>query len=547
MIKLDNKIIFLSVVFLAFLIPLILYGHFAGLLLLFAFLVFGSFSLFWNDPKVKISSLILLLILSIANILVNGVHFGIDFSGGTRIPVILEKPVDQQTMNEMVQIIKERASTFGLSEVKVVPVGSMEIDVELPGTNEEMVKQTEEIIAHQGVFEAIVDGKIALKGNNIIPGTVREIPTAYLRGADWGVGFSVNQEGADHFAKTVKGKADYPLYMFLDRPSNADIFLNRSDLGDNLIGEKEIVDSLKDALRLEGDDIHLYILGETNLSQLNGTGRKAIVSKSLDNKTKNELVLVGYNLTEVENVSPRIKVSGTDVIIDEWKAVGLLSSPRLSKSVTTGLPSYSYTISGSASGTGNEKIKNAQEQARKIISILKGGSLPVQVSLGSKISIPAPMGEEFLKLSLLAILASIIAISIFISIRYKKLKFILPVLGISLSELIILVSLLGSFTIDLSAIAGIIAAIGVGVDAQIVITDELLKKDDLNLDEKLKRAFDIIKVNAIVAIASMIPLMFSGLVEVVGFALSTIIGAMLGYLISRPSYGVIVEHIIEED
>jgi preprotein translocase subunit SecD len=121
-----------------------------------------------------------------------------------------------------------------------------------------------------------------------------------------------------------------------------------------------------------------------------------------------------------------------------------------------------------------------------------------------------------------------------------------PIVLISVGELIILISILGSFTIDLAAMAGIIAAIGVGVDAQIVITDEILKKDDEHhtTSEKVDMAFGIIRTNAIVAICSMIPLLFSGLVEVIGFAISTILGALLGYLLTRPSYAAIVEKVL---
>jgi len=40
-------------------------------------------------------------------------------------------------------------------------------------------------------------------------------------------------------------------------------------------------------------------------------------------------------------------------------------------------------------------------------------------------------------------------------------------------------------------------------------------------------------------------LLFSGLVEIIGFATSTILGSLLGLFISRPAYGVIVERIFE--
>jgi preprotein translocase subunit SecD len=94
--------------------------------------------------------------------------------------------------------------------------------------------------------------------------------------------------------------------------------------------------------------------------------------------------------------------------------------------------------------------------------------------------------------------------------------------------------------------AGIIAAIGVGVDAQIVITDELLKKTSGTQQERLENAFGIITTNVTVAIFAMVPLLFSGMVEIIGFAISTILGALLGLLISRPSYAALVQNISEE-
>jgi preprotein translocase subunit SecD len=42
----------------------------------------------------------------------------------------------------------------------------------------------------------------------------------------------------------------------------------------------------------------------------------------------------------------------------------------------------------------------------------------------------------------------------------------------------------------------------------------------------------------------MVPLLFSGLVEVIGFAISTMLGSLLGYMLTRPAYAAIVEKII---
>lgn len=547
----DRKNLFLLALFALFAIGEFVYAKYVGLILLLAFFMFGALSTIWKSKNARFLSLALLIALSFSNILINGVKFGIDFSGGTRIPVILEKPVNEDTMGEMVQIIKSRASVLGLSEVKVRAVGSSEIDVEVPGTNEALIKNIEDVLSHQGVFQGIVDGMVALSGEDILPGTIYAIPPSALGGADWGVGFSVTRTGAEAFSSTVKGKAEYPLYMFLDRPRNAAVFISLDDLkGGKAISDKDAIDIANKSLRLDGYDISLYILDDFSFllpenSTANGT--RAIVSSSLDNATKSRIRALGFNLSEVENISPefRVSTSSRSSAIDKWPAIGLLSAPRLSPGITEGLPSYSYSITGAAQGVGTERSLNAQQEVNRITSILKGGSLPVQISLGSRTSIPAPLGQQFLQLSVIGILASILAISLFVSIRYRHLRIILPILAVSISELIILVSLLGSFTIDLAAMAGILAAIGVGVDSQIVITDELMKKEGRNHEEKLDHAFEIITTNVAVAVVAMIPLLFSGMVEIIGFALSSIIGSLLGFMISRPVYALLVERIIE--
>jgi len=92
---------------------------------------------------------------------------------------------------------------------------------------------------------------------------------------------------------------------------------------------------------------------------------------------------------------------------------------------------------------------------------------------------------------------------------------------------------------------GILAAIGVGVDAQIIVTDELLKKEG-EMSKRLEKAFSIITTSVMVAVVAMVPLLFfSGLVEIIGFATATVLGSLLGLFISRPAYGVIAEHLFE--
>ena len=517
-------------------------------------------AVFIKSDSIRVAVLIAIVLLSAFSIASNGVKFGIDFSGGVRIPVLLEKPVDAVTMEEMVNTVKTRAASFGLSEVKVRPIGDSEIYVEMPQSSPQLVSDVENLLSRQGVYRGIVDGKVAVKGEEIYSGTIMKIPSQYLSGADWGVSFTVTQGGAQRFAEVAKGKGNYPLFMFLDRPSDSILILSEKQLMADASSKSRVVPISKaralqiatSALALEGDNITIYL--EESLSQnmsLKPSTNKTRAIVTANSSLIPSLRAAGFIVVEKADadMAPKYVVSPETPASDAvsvWTAVGLMSAPRLVPSVTEGIPNFSYTINGPAEGANAQaKALDALKKERELESLLKGGALPVQISLGSKTIIPAPLGEEFLRLSLIGLLFSLIAISIMVAIRYRHLQIIIPMIFISLAELIILLAILGSFTIDLAGMAGILAAIGVGVDAQIIVTDELLKKEG-EMPKRLEKAFAIITTSVTVAVVAMVPLLFfSGLVEIIGFATATVLGSLLGLFISRPAYGVIAEHLFE--
>jgi len=559
----DKKFMFLLALFALLVTAVFVWDSYSGVFLILALVLFGTFSLMWKEKHLKIAGLVFLVLLALVNIGINGMKFGIDFEGGTRIPIVLEKSVDQNTMDELVQSIKKRVNVLGLTEVKVRSIGSSQINVEIPSGDEDRIRFIEDVLSHQGVYMGVVDGKIGITGENIFSTSIRPLYSDELlrQRADWGISFTIDQEGAEQFADAAYGKADYPVYMYLDRPADAVLFYTRDQLESVMLedsSEKETIKSLEDALALEGNQsIVVYILDDIDFSNSSVKPKTenttAIIHEDTPQEYKDLLISGGFSLDEYPEaeILPEFVRTGTGVlVVEKLEAVGMLSAPTLSAGITQGVPSYYYAITGSVQTTDtSQKLKEANDKTKYMESILKGGSLPVSITLGSRTTLPAALGEEFLNLSLIGIAAALIVISIFIGLRYMKIKAILPIIAISMAELAILLSILGSFTIDLAAMAGIIAAIGVGVDAQIVITDELLKKDQHTVKEKTDHAFSIIRTNVIVASLSMLPLLFSNLVEVIGFAISTILGSLLGYLLSRPAYAVIVEKIlgIKED
>lgn len=105
-------------------------------------------------------------------------------------------------------------------------------------------------------------------------------------------------------------------------------------------------------------------------------------------------------------------------------------------------------------------------------------------------SVSPDLGDQFEKGTLIAGLLAIFMVSLVVFLRYRTPILVLPIIFTTLAELILILGTasLIHWNIDLPAIAGILAAIGTGVDDQIIITDEVLKKDkSVHQKKKSKR------------------------------------------------------------
>ena len=217
-----------------------------------------------------------------------------------------------------------------------------------------------------------------------------------------------------------------------------------------------------------------------------------------------------------------------------------------------GRPVTNIEISGSGSGTSQqEAIFNSLNNMKKLQTVLVTGSLPVKIDIVKIDAISPVLGKEFVQNALLMGLLALSVVLVVIFIRYRKLQVAIPLVITSTAEVIILLgvaSLIG-WNLDLAAIAGIIIAIGTGVDHQIVITDETLKGETrmiFNWKERIKNAFFIIMGSYFTTIVAMIPLIFAGAGLLKGFAITTVIGFSIGVFITRPVYARLIEMLLKE-
>jgi len=513
--------------------------------------------------------ILILIIITVAFLIMDvhfGLHLGIEFIGGTEIPLTLQHSVNTSTMSSIRSIIQQRVSKFGLKEVVVEPIGNSQINVLMPSVSESDVNAMISIIQSQGKFDGIVKGKEAINGKNILNGSIGTIPPTQLNGSvSWGVTFYITQQAARSFAKVVFGQANKPLYMFLDRPERAVIIINNTLLGNLSAGlsSSGALSAMRQALSWGNNTIPVIIVN--NNTKINSTEsffeinkgkyNKVITGKNINPQLESFLKSKNYTIVKEStiNITPQYtQIFINKTIVESWPAVGLLSSPILNPGITNGTISESYQITGVAPRTLSPAKQTvfAINQSKSIASILSGGAMPVSIVVNTPTTLSPTLGKSAFRISIIALILAIIFVSTMIVIRYRSIFLIGPILLTTLMELFIIVSIIGLVgTIDLSALAGMIAVVGTGVDAQIIITDEILAKKEGKTSAKvlLGHAFYIVWADAVLIIIAMMPLFFStSLTQVVGFSESTIIGALMGVLITRPAYGAIVSRHVEK-
>lgn len=233
-----------------------------------------------------------------------------------------------------------------------------------------------------------------------------------------------------------------------------------------------------------------------------------------------------------------------ELYLDDKFYSDLSISKDLRGSVTTQIQ-----ISGSGTGaTSEEALKNAQEEMKQLQTVLKTGSLPFKLKIEKLDMISPSLGKRFINTLLIAGIAVILAVGLIVLIRYRKIKLSLAVLLTSLSEVLIILGIAALFkiTLDLPAIAGIIAAIGTGVDSQIIILDESQMSEAFSLIQRIKNALFIILGTYFTTLFALMPLYWVGGGLLKGFVVTTIIGISAGVLITRPAFSEIVKKILKD-
>ena len=391
---------------------------------------------------------------------------GLDISGGARALVQPTKQINDQELQDLISVSRERLNVFGLADVQLRGVSDLEGNrfmlVEVAGATP---NDLESLIAEQGKFEARVGNVTAFTGGN--------------------------KDITHVFRNDATQSAVYPA----ERSSSGG-YVSRFTFTITLSPE--------------------------------AAQRHADITRNISIDPASGGQYLSENLT---------------LILDGKIVDNLRISTGLRGQVTSQI-----SIQGSGAGaTAEQAVADARSSMNKLQTVLISGSLPFELTIVKLDTISPALGSQFNYAILLAGTIAILAVSIIIFIRYRKIKISLALLLISFSEILIILGIASiiRWNLDLPSIAGILATIGTGVDQQIVIVDESRLGRETNIKQKMKKAIFIVMSAYFTALVSLLPLFKAGAGLFKGFAITTLIGITAGVFITRPAFAELIKRIQE--
>jgi len=490
----------------------------------------------------------------------------IEFSGGTRILLGLQSNVTGEELGNQVEQIERilgiRLSGSGFADTQVRSIdlggGEQRIQVQTGSSNTTQLRQ---LISQQGSFEARLPVMVDGTKNFTVDQTYtfeRENESVTASGPSGTIG--TYQEG-DSFSA---GETRFHFVNQTDQSARLEVTAYNGE---------DIIEVLTSQGRLTGGQGNIQWSFQISIDQ-EAAQRVQKIAQNYQ----------GLNQLTLDNGQPAMLT----YYVDGREETSLTVSSDFKRSVIT-----QPSIQGTA-----ESRQKAVDERNRLQALLQSGQLPVPVEVQSINQISSSLGGEFFSASIVSIIAALFAVGGVVYARYRDPRVVLPIVLTGASEIYILLGLwFSNFgTLSLSAIAGIVAAVGTGVDDQIIITDESTREKVESWSNRMKKAFFVIFTSAASTIGAMAPIVQPGLISLsvttsgigligytlytrgtnlhyigigglavmVGmitsslepsgaalqniheFAFTTIFGIMIGITITRPAYAKTIEYIKQD-
>ena len=471
-------------------------------------------------------------------------NFGIDIEGGTRVLLKITGNITGTEAQEVSKILTERLNTYGLSDVKVLPVAQDLIQIEAAGLTEDDIRN---FLVKQGYFEGKVIDTITLtngKGNLIFNGT--EIP------------FEISNNIITILNQTFNITEGF----YIDGIKYE--IINKTE--DNVIMAANIF-TAKDIENIFTDVQRNYIVRYSD-------GYKFVFTIQISKEGAERFALVTKGQPTY--------YSGGQLYIRPKLVLYLDKKPITDLNIVSniaGEPVTTPSIEG-----WRKTLEEASLEKLRLQSILKSGSLPVELKIERVETITQTEGKKLFESTVYILVANLIAVLILSMIRYRNWRISLYILMVAICELILILGIassqivaaiiiilslvlavvykevkslirgltvfvavlisgfvvVGKWTIDIPTIAGLVSIIGNSGEL-ITLTDQFVLEKKKRIEESVETGMEIVYNSSTLLVFAMLPLAFLGLGSLKGFAITTTVGTLIDLFITRPAYMKLIE------
>ncbi|EMA22391.1 MMPL family transporter [Haloarcula argentinensis] len=477
-------------------------------------------------------------------------NYGIQLSGGTRLraPIVgITAEGVNVTANDATQLEQTVADELGIDtiDIRVRPIsndrqmGAVEVVTE--NVTQQELRAALEASGHQP--ETVRDGVTRETRQEMVETIDEKLRTSALSGASVQI---VNVPGGEHFVSiTAPDRDREELVDILNERGVVKIYaVYQGGEDDSYVREEVLQRSQMDdvsAADREGVGWAVYITVRRDAAD-------EFAQRMVDAGFGNGARCENYNHSDIQQTTGDgclVHTLNGEVVTARGVRTDLGES--FANGEFANDPVYVIPISNEA--------QDPAEQANEIELNLKAGQLPAPLDLSedSGASLDPALAEQFKQNSLLTGLLAVLAVSLVVYVRYKRVEVVVPMVVTALSEVFILLGFVAfvQYPLNLSHLAGFIAVIGTGVDDLIIIADEILQEGEVEtgrvFQSRFRKAFWVIGAAAATTIMAMSPLMVLPLGDLSGFAIITIVGVLIGVLVTRPAYGDILRNLVLDE
>ena len=432
-----------------------------------------------------------------------GLRLGLDLRGGSQLtlqvlPAGSITRVEQEQLEAVKDVLERRVNGLGVAESTLQTVGNDQLVLQLPG--EQDPTRAAKVLGTTALLEFRPQTPGSEKEFRSLLPLKRQVE-AVLRTRRDTPATDPNQPPPPELSPEDLRKALLGLGLSVPEGSSE---VEQLELLEKEVNRRMV--ALYDPPALTGKD-------------LTGAGRAQQASGSAWDVTLN------FNREGGDKFAALTKgLAGTN------RVLGIVLDGRSISEATVG---EQFKVAGITGGAASITGNFSAEEARDLEVQLRGGSLPLPVKIVEVRTVGPSLGEANIRRSLLAGLAGLSLVGLFMAVVYR-LPGVVSVVALSLYALFNLaIYALIPVTLTLPGIAGFILSVGMAVDANVLIFERV--KEELragntlirSIDSGFSLAFSSILDGHVTGLISCAALFFLGTGLVKGFAVTLAIGLLL--------------------